>query len=393
MISVYIHIPFCVKRCAYCDFITYVGMDKYLMEYAKAVASEISIVGKSNDWKMRVGTIFFGGGTPSLLPADGYKIIFEALRMNFEFLENPEISIEANPGTVIKSELSKLVNLGVNRLSLGVQSLNSSDLVKLGRIHDVYDVLSSIRIAHQVGIHNVNLDLIFGLPWQSLDAWKNTLEQAIVLNPEHLSLYCLTIEPETRLAYWIGKGLFPNQDDDLAADMYIYAMERLENAGYQHYEISNWAKGGQYEARHNLQYWLNLPYLGFGAGAHSSMGHYRTENIQTINPYIQAINEASDVKNIFPNSPANIERIFIDQYVEMQETMMVGLRLVELGVSNAAFQNRFGKVISDVFNNEILEVAALGLVEWVSEGNDQRLRLTKKGRLLGNQVFMRFVRN
>ncbi len=393
MISVYIHIPFCVKRCAYCDFITYVGMNKYLMEYAHAVASEISIVGNCNDGKMTIGTVFFGGGTPSLLPAEGYAIIFEALQGNFEFSEDPEISIEANPGTVIKSELSKLVNLGVNRLSLGVQSLNSSDLVKLGRIHDVYDVLSSMRVAHQVGLHNINLDLIFGLPWQTLDAWKNTLEQALVLEPEHLSLYCLTIEPETRLAYWIGRGVFPSQDDDLAADMYIYAMERLESAGYQHYEISNWAKNGQYEARHNLQYWLNQPYLGFGAGAHSSMYHYRTENVPMIKPYIQAMNETSSVSDNFPNSPANKERIFIDHYTEMQETMMVGLRLVELGVSNAAFQNRFNKNICDVFNNEILEVAALGLVEWVSKDIDQRLRLTKKGRLLGNRVFMQFVGN
>lgn len=393
MISVYIHIPFCVKRCAYCDFITYVGMDKYLMEYAQAVASEISIVGNCNDRKMTIGTIFFGGGTPSLLPAEGYAVIFEALKGNFEFSEDPEISIEANPGTVIKSELSKLVNLGVNRLSLGVQSLNSSDLVKLGRIHDVYDVLSSMRVAHQVGLHNVNLDLIFGLPWQSLNAWKNTLEQALVLKPEHLSLYCLTIEPETRLAYWIGKGFFPSLDDDLAADMYIYAMERLENAGYQHYEISNWAKGGRYEARHNLQYWLNQPYLGFGAGAHSSICHYRTENIPMIKSYIQAMNEISSVSDNFPNSPANKERIFIDHYTEMQETMMVSLRLVELGVSNTAFQSRFNKNICDVFDNEISEVSELGLVEWVSEDNDQRLRLTKKGRLLGNQVFIRFVGN
>ncbi len=391
MTSIYIHIPFCVKRCAYCDFITYAGAGGYKSAYISALVREIELLSNSQSNKISVNSIYIGGGTPSLLDNEEFTRVFTGLNNSFLIEENTEITVEANPGTLDLEKLRMLNALGVNRISLGVQSFIQNDLIKLGRIHTVEDVFSSIQMAHKSGFTNLNLDLIFGLPWQTLHSWKYNLESLLILRPEHLSLYDLTLEPNTLLTQWVNKGLYKTPDQDLAADMYMYAIERLEKEGYSQYEISNWARNKKYESFHNKQYWLNAPYLGIGAGAHSYINHLRLENQTGIADYIFNIEQCNAEIYEFPISQANINTISCSTYDEMQDTMMLGLRMVRQGVSNNDFCNRFGTSIEDVFCNELQQLLSMGLIEWVVGLNDKFIKLTRRGTLLGNQVFMRFV--
>jgi oxygen-independent coproporphyrinogen-3 oxidase len=300
--------------------------------------------------------------------------------------------MEANPGTVSLEYLQGLYQIGVNRLSFGMQSAHPDDLRLLERQHDFYDVAQAVVWARKAGFDNLSLDLIFGLPGQSLERWADTLERALGIGPEHLSLYALTIEHGTPLQRRWARGMIPIVDDDLAAEMYELAMARLENAGFEQYEISNWARQrkelGVYSCLHNLQYWQNRPYLGFGAGAHGYAAGARTMNVGGIKPFIDRCTRPA--KTAFPAGPAARRVLPIDRQTELQETMMVGLRLTQEGVSAAAFQTRFGQTLEQCFGAEIQRLISLGLLEWTSTA-DTHLRLTRRGRLLGNQVFMQFV--
>jgi len=386
--SLYIHIPFCKKRCSYCDFNTYAGMEDKIQDYVAALCQEISLVSSTASQRLQAHTIFFGGGTPSLLPPAQFETVMRLLKTSFDLIPGYEATFEANPGTVSLDYLLSLRKTGFNRVSFGMQSANPADLALLGRIHNYWDVIDAVKWAHQAGFHQINLDLIFGLPFQTLNRWQQTVELALGLMPEHLSLYALIVEIATPLYQWVNRGLVAQPDDDLAAEMYEWASERLEQAGYQQYEISNWAKkddGGKLLAcRHNIQYWRNLPYLGFGAGAHGYASGYRLANVPGVTPYINKFwdNKKAD----FPFSPANEQVNKINKRVEMEETMMVGLRLTDEGVSLQDFQTRFGESVQDIFGKEIQYLEKVGLLE-----TGDRLRLTKHGRLLGNQVFMRFI--
>lgn len=392
LVSLYLHIPFCRHRCSYCDFNTFAGQNRWIPPYIEALCHEIQQVSVSAPGGIRVHTIFFGGGTPSIFKIDQFARIFSTLRQSFDIQPDVEVTIEANPGTVSPDYLAGLREVGVNRLSFGMQSAHPIDLCLLERQHDFFDVSNAVRWARQAGFDNLSLDLIFGLPGQSLDRWRDTLERALGLAPEHLSLYALTIEPGTPLHRRWSRGLIPLVDDDLAADMYEYAQECLYKAGYEQYEISNWARtpgsGDLKYCRHNVQYWKNQPYLGFGAGAHGYSAGVRTENVGGIRPYIERCKRSQQV--IFPIGPAALRAIAVNRFTEMQETMMVGLRLTQEGVSELAFQQRFGQSINDCFGSEIQRLFSAGLLEWTQEDNPH-LRLTRRGRLLGNQVFMQFV--
>jgi oxygen-independent coproporphyrinogen-3 oxidase len=272
-----------------------------------------------------------------------------------------------------------------------MQSAHPDDLRLLERQHNFFDVDQAVRWARQAGFDNLNLDLIFGLPGQSIDRWGDTLERALGIGPEHLSLYSLTIEHGTPLQRRWARGMIPLVDDDLAAEMYELAMDRLDSAGFEQYEISNWARRAaneRYACRHNLQYWHNQPYLGFGAGAHGYAANTRTINVGGIRPFIERCAQTGGT--VFPAGPAARRAIPIDRTTEMQETMMVGLRLTQEGVSKCRFQKRFGQTLEECFGMEIQHMLAVGLLEW-TPGEDQHLRLTRRGRLLGNQVFMQFV--
>lgn len=393
--SIYLHIPFCIHRCGYCDFNTYAGQEDKIGEYVSALSREIEQAGAAAEQhlgeKLPVHTIFFGGGTPSLLPVDGVASILRALQKAFAWQEPVEVSLEANPGTLSLDYLRSLRALGINRLSLGVQSANPEELRLLERQHDFPDVIRSVKWARQAGFDNLNLDLIFGLPSQSLETWQHTVDLALGLQPDHLSMYALTLEHGTPMAHWAARGLIEEPDGDLAADMYEWASGRLNAAGFCQYEISNWAReeGGEIlSCKHNLQYWHNQPYLGLGAGAHGYANGVRTANVLAPATYIKRCLEGS--LRPFPLTPATQNSIRIDGQAEIGETLMMGLRLTHEGVSRQEFAARFGRDLAETFPEEIDDLIQKSLVEWGGEQND-RLRLTPYGRLLGNQVFSRFV--
>jgi oxygen-independent coproporphyrinogen III oxidase len=413
--SLYFHIPFCVHRCAYCDFNTYAGQEDSIPAYVDALCREIEFIGSYlpsparaewSDGEVEAHTIFFGGGTPSLLTPKQYEKIFRAIHDHFD-VSDPETSLEANPGTVSLESLQDLRALGFNRISFGVQSFHPDELRQLERIHDTFDVIDAVTWARRAGFTNLNLDLIYGLPEQSLDRWSATVKQAVTLHPEHLSLYALTLEHGTPFGRWAERGLMPIPDPDLAAEMYEWSAEYLEARGYVQYEISNWALsderrtkdyGPAFACKHNLQTWRNQYYLGFGAGAHGYAAGVRYSNVLRIKTYIDRLLPDSLSPNYpFPLSPAVVNHHRISHLEEMQEMMMLGLRLTREGVSAQTFVDRFRVQMMDMFGKEINELVRLGLLEWTStplllgDGKGVRVRLTQRGRLLGNQVFMRFV--
>lgn len=386
--SLYLHIPFCRHRCAYCDFNTYSGQEDLIPAYVEALCNEIRQVGRTAPNRLPVHTLYFGGGTPSLLPAEAIGLILETCRASFEILPDAEVSLEANPGTLTLEWLRTIRRLGVNRLSLGMQSAHPEDLRLLERQHDFFDVSQTVRWARRAGFENINLDLIYGIPFQTLARWEATLERALGMFPEHLSLYALSIEHATPFYHWVTRGLLPPPDDDMAAEMYEKADAMLTQSGYLQYEISNWAirrEGRLWVCQHNLQYWLNEPYLGFGAGAHGFVEHLRTANVRSIRAYIERLQTPAQLP--FPLTPATEQTQTIDPLTEMQETMMMGLRLTQEGVSRQRFEQRFHRSIEEVFGPTIASLVNLGLLEWRGE----RLCLTQRGRLLGNRVFMEFV--
>ncbi len=394
-LSLYLHIPFCVHRCAYCDFNTYAGLDHLIPGYVEALCREIEYVSGSAGEKQSIKTIFFGGGTPSLLTIPQIEGVLQKIDSCFRLLPGIEVTLEANPGTLSPDYLRNLALSGVNRLSLGMQSAHPRELRLLERQHEFQDVIQSVTWARQAGFDNINLDLIFGLPDQTLDEWKENLSQALRLRPDHLSLYALTLEHGTPMEGWVMRGLLNQPDPDTAADMYEYAMEALGEVGYAQYEISNWAQEGENgnprACLHNLQYWRNLPYLGVGAGAHGYLGGFRVANVLAPGHYIRRYQDETGAQSLaFPRTPSTIHLARIEAQEEIAETMMMGLRLVQEGVAAEAFLRRFNRSLDSVYGEQIHELIQLGLLEWTG-GTDKRLRLTVKGRLLGNQVFMRFI--
>jgi oxygen-independent coproporphyrinogen-3 oxidase len=416
--SIYIHIPFCTHRCAYCDFNTYAGQEDMIPAYVDALCKEIDFIGslpsrsvpestqreraggdgeimRRSDARINVHTVFLGGGTPSLLAPKQFESILKAIRANFSLAEDAELTMEANPGTVSYANLIELRKLGINRISFGVQSANMEELRMLERAHTFFDVIEAVSWARKAGFDNLNLDMIYGLPEQTLQTWQTTVKRILDLHPEHISAYALTLEHGTPFGRWSAKGLLPLPDPDLAADMYEWASETFEAQGHIQYEISNWSKP-RHQCEHNLQYWRGLPYLAFGAGAHGYADGYRYSNVLRIKTYIDRLSSPSSFSpHPFPLSPATANHHKQSLQDDMSEFMITGLRLTQEGVSDNAFQTRFGTSMHDVYGKEIGELLKLGLVErYAATGADGRpsiVCITKRGRLLGNQVFMQFV--
>mgnify|MGYP002634810872 CR=1 FL=1 len=383
--ALYFHIPFCVHRCAYCDFNTYAGQNALIPAYVDAFCREIELIGQAVSEKVVAKTIFFGGGTPSLLSAAQFASIFKSIRQNFDLRPDAEISLVANPGTLTQKYLCDLYAVGFNRLSLGVQSVHPDELRMLERIHSYGDIVAAALAARKAGFDNLSFDLIFGLPEQTLDRWQATVKLILGLHPEHLSLYALTLEHGTPFGRWAERGLLPLPDPDLAAEMYEWASEYLDAQGYEQYEISNWTKPNR-KCEHNLQYWRNLPYLGFGAGAHGYTAETRYSNVLRIQTYIDRLMK-SQPSATFPLSPAVVTKEHVSPHQAMQEHLMMGLRLTDEGISTADFRARFWVELTDVFQEVIAELVGFELLEFV----DGHLRLTPRARLLGNQVFVHFV--
>ncbi len=308
------------------------------------------------------------------------------MRECFHFQEGAEISIEANPGTVSAEELRRLREAGINRISFGVQSANTEELRMLERIHDFSDVMDAVRWARSAGFDNLNLDLIYGLPGQEMETWQRTVGRILELRPEHISAYALTLEHGTPFGTWARRGLMAMPDPDLAAEMYEWAGESFEAAGYGQYEISNWAQAGR-ECRHNLQYWRGLPYLAFGAGAHGYTHGTRYSNVLRIKTYIERMVQPEEEMREFPLTPVTVNHHRQSAEDDRGEYMMTGLRLTREGVSAREFEARFGMRLEECYEKEIEKLRGAGLLEWEGE----RLRLTQRGRLLGNRVFVEFI--
>lgn len=387
--SIYIHIPFCTSRCGYCDFNTYTGLTHLLPAYSKAIVDEASWFSKYTIPQNPIHTVYFGGGTPSLLSIDDLSRILFHLREKFEISRNVEITIEANPGSVKEGYLRQLRDLGVTRISFGMQSADEHDLFILDRLHKFGEVKQSVLWAASAGFSHISLDLIFGIPGQSAESWKNTLRTAIDLPIDHLSLYSLTIEEGTVLKQKVERGTVDLPDEDLAGEMFEYAISALPTYGYAQYEISNWAKNDECRSIHNMQYWKCLPYIGLGAGAHGYYSHYRYSNVKGILPYISHIKKSSNQEM---KPPAQEEAGFLDAWEEIQEFMMLGLRLTQDGVSRSEFCQRFGFSLDELFADQLTHLMQQGLLE-TDFAEPDRLLLTPKGILFGNRVFSEFVGN
>lgn len=384
--SLYVHLPFCTVKCGYCDFNAYAGKEGLMSAYSAALAHEAQLWGPKMAGR-RVETVYFGGGTPSLTPLDQLRAITDGLRAAFAVADGAEVTLEAIPDSANAAYLRGLRKLGVNRLSLGMQSFHDDELSALDRLHTAEDNREAARAARTAGFENVSFDLIFGLPEQPLERWQATLDEAIALEPEHLSLYALTVEEGTPLARDVARGRTPAPDPDLQADQYEYAQRRLQAAGYEHYEISTWARPGM-RSRHNLTYWQCRDYLGLGAGAHSYVDGVRFANVAPPARYIDLVSQ-SCAGTQAGGEPAMLQvatRETPSPRLAMADALILGLRLLE-GVELREFSERFGVEVLETFATELGEAQAAGLAE-IAGG---RLRLTKRGRLLANEVFVRLL--
>ncbi len=388
-LSLYFHIPFCRRRCGYCDFNTFAGMNHYIPDYVNALCKEVDGIFNRVPEQFSVHTIYFGGGTPSLLRTDHFEQILKIVKSKINISDDAELTLEANPETVTEKSIAELFDIGFNRISFGMQSASKRDLKNLDRHHDSESIVNALQWCRRTGFKHVNLDLIFGIPGQSLESWERTLKTALGLGVDHFSIYSLILEEGTRLKDWVDRGLLVSPDEDLVADMYALAIELMENSGYTQYEISNFAREVESVSRHNLQYWRYLPYLGFGAGAHGFFGNTRTENVSLIPEYINRLQQ--DSVGGFPVSPAAKQVNHLNRWEQIQEKLMVSLRLTQEGVSIREMNERYQVKLINLFGPQINRLVRLGLLEYFENG--ERLRLTGKGRFLGNQVFLEFIDN
>ncbi|MDQ4078775.1 MAG: radical SAM family heme chaperone HemW [Chloroflexota bacterium] len=394
-LGLYIHIPWCPTRCIYCDFNTYVDGGATLKErYHRALLREIREAGVALE-RPSLDTIFFGGGTPTTLEPRQLLELVDMVRESFSLRPDAEITTEANPGTLSLEYLRELRQGGINRLSLGVQSFNDEELRFLSRLHDAAAARHAAEMARQAGFDNLNLDLIFNLPYQTVEQWQRNVQEALKLQPEHFSFYSLIVEPGTPLHRQVAKGEVPEPDDDVAADMYAYTIEALGEAGFTQYEISNWAHGGgeapwqtpELASAHNLIYWRNQPYLGLGAGAYGTIGHTRWANVKRPQSYIDRVAHGAGLG--MARDEKTLEHI--DRDNELAEHMMLGLRLVREGVSCSTFQERFNLDLETHFADAIEQGIGRELLEWIELSDDRRLRLTHKGRFLANEATLPFL--
>ncbi len=376
-VGIYIHVPFCLKKCLYCSFTSY-PVNRVLTEtYLKALAREVKMYSMAlSDTERTVSSLFIGGGTPSCLPVARLKAIIEELSSSFIFLPECEITVEVNPGTVDDAYLSGLLEAGVNRLSIGIQSLQDHLLEVLGRIHKAEQALAAVHLARKAGFRNLNLDFIFGIPGQTCANWLETLAGALSLAPEHIAIYGLQIEEGTPLEQAVARGLLAPCPEELELSMYRAAIDSLTGHGYEHYEISNFARP-DCQCSHNLVYWLNRPYLGLGPAAHSFLRGERFSNETSIERYSEKL-----CREEYPLETR--EKLSFE--TEMAETMFLGLRLIK-GIDLNMFYQRFGRRAEDIYRKEIAGLLKDGLVEIAG----RHLRLTGKGLPLANRVFREFV--
>ncbi len=374
-VGCYVHIPFCVRKCAYCDFNSYSGYtDAHIERYVRALTQEIR---QSKPSPRPVDTIFFGGGTPTAIPATDEAALLRAVLETLPVTPDAEITTEANPGTMDVAYLETLRAAGFNRISFGVQSFDAGLLKTLDRIQSADEAKNAVKAARAAGFENVSLDLMFALPRQTLTQWQDTLEQALALGTDHLSLYSLIVEEGTGFWTLRQKGHLPLPEDDVAAEMFQMAIDTARAAGYGQYEISNFARPGR-ECRHNLHYWRNEPYYGFGCGAVAYLDGARRMNLKSPAKYAGAVEMAHDL---------TLSSETLTREETLAETMMLGLRLTQEGIDCSRFIYRFGDDPRQLYSCDIEKFVHRGLLEVAGD----HLRLTPHGVFLANDVMMAFV--
>ena len=378
-VGIYVHIPFCKKKCKYCDFTSFSCAEEKYEDYFKCLKQEI--IGKTEEIKddeISVDTIYIGGGTPSIVPADYIEQIVATIKNNYKVEKNAEITIEVNPGTVDREKLQKYYDIGINRLSIGLQSTNDKLLEMLGRIHTYSEFEDVYETARQVGFKNINVDLMIGLPKQTIEDVEDSLKKLIEKSPEHISVYSLIVEENTKMFDLIESGELELPDENLEREMYWKVKNTLQENGYKHYEISNFAKEG-YESKHNLNCWKQHSYLGFGVAAHSYYDGMRYSNIESLNRYIENHKSGESVYNIVFHEKQSKEEM-------MKEYMLLGLRKIN-GINITEFKDKFSHNPLYVFRKELDKLVKEDLIEV----DDNFVKLTIKGIDIANQVWMEFI--
>lgn len=381
-LEIYIHIPFCVKKCYYCDFLSAKSDEGTMHNYVRALIKEIELSAhKMQGYSIR--SVFVGGGTPSILEGEWIEQIIGALRDNGNIADDAEITIECNPGTLTREKLASYKDAGINRISLGLQSAMDQELQMLGRIHNWDDFVASYELAREEGFNNINVDLMSALPMQTIESYESTLKKVCEMGPEHISAYSLIVEDDTPLKDWLeqeaakGNDLLPSEDDERA--MYYLTKKVLEQYGYKRYEISNYAKDG-YECIHNLGYWDRVDYLGLGIGAASLYQGRRYNNIEELHKYIAFLDEYADVDRLA------VDECLLSNNDMMEEFMFLGLRKIA-GVSMAEFKEQFGRSMNNVYEEQLSRLKRQGFIEEVGD----TIRLTEKGIDVSNIVLANFM--
>ncbi|MBC6696015.1 oxygen-independent coproporphyrinogen III oxidase [Terrisporobacter mayombei] len=375
MLGLYIHIPFCVSKCKYCDFNSYKLDLEEKKKYLKSLEKEMSFY-KNEIKEKEIDTIFIGGGTPSILRDDEIKILFDNIKTNFKIKKNAEITMECNPGTLTLSKLKIMKDCGVNRLSIGLQAVQNHHLEYIGRIHTFEEFEKNYFQAKEVGFENINIDLMYALPNQNEEDWKETLEKIVELNPAHISAYSLILEENTELFDMYNRNEFKLLDEDTDIVMYEYTINYLKSHGYNQYEISNYAKEG-YECNHNILYWKCENYVGIGASASGFLSGTRYNNVSSLSEYEKMILEGK--KPIDWEEKLSIKD-------EIEESIFLGLRMNE-GIKFKDFKIKYDLDFIEKYKNEIEKLEKLNLIDV----NELGMRLTQKGREISNSVFVEFM--
>lgn len=385
-LELYLHIPFCAAKCNYCDFLSFSSDSETRESYVRQLIMELGVAAKECE-PYSVSSIFIGGGTPSVLPANDIALIMDCIFKNYDVMPDAEITIECNPASALLDKFEVYRSFGINRLSIGLQSADNNELKILGRIHTVEDFLKSYEAARRSGFENINVDLIDCIPMQSIRTWKKSLRQVTLLKPEHISVYNLIVEEGTPFGDMYRKGQLLLPDEDEQAKIDDFTLEFLEKQGYVRYEISNFAKPG-FECRHNKGYWTGTPYIGFGIGAASFFNDMRWNNTSDIKEYME-LDLKNNSKYISYENPVSVLRGKISKLKteeEMEEFMFLGLRMTE-GISEDEFRLRFGRTLISVYGRQLVHFTSNGLMAH----NGSRYYLTKRGMELANQVMSEFL--
>jgi putative oxygen-independent coproporphyrinogen III oxidase len=370
--GIYIHVPFCKSRCSYCDFATGLYQTELAERYVAALIVDLQTT-RADELSRSVDTIYFGGGTPSMLSSDQIERILAVVHTRFQIDSKAEVTIEINPGSATETKLKEFRKLGINRASFGAQTFHDDELARLGRSHSAGDTLRTFEYLRAADFDNVSFDLIAGLPGQTMGQWQENVERSLGLRPEHLSFYLLEVHSNTPLAQHIERGLQPKPDEDLAAEMYKWMLERACDAGYEHYEISNLCLP-RFESRHNTKYWQGDAYYGFGCSAHSFDGRtLRWSNERDVTAYVKAIeNKQTPI----------VEQTQLNDNERRAEAVFLGMRLMR-GFDTREYEQSFGVDLRVVHKEDLSRFYEAGLIEF----DGDILRLTRAGALMSNEVF------